>query len=387
MKQNLPTAILKPIEIFYLEDAIGYITLAPKTSLLFLSEINVGMLEADNFSNWFDSTGGLIKRLQIAINLGFVFNALVSKGIHFLELNQKEIFIDEEVNVYIPFIENLYVERFLEPNIYLDSSNITPETPPELANNTASPDLYSDSYIYSVIVFYLLTFTYPYYRTIKEYQKYLKGKFSSCLIYIKDCDINQEHRSSYNDMYLTQYLHSCFSRTFKYGSVDRCSRKTVQDLLKACIISSNLCNRCPVCGDWGYYFSKDKCPICKNTVPHIFKFEIIRNPFISELTDDKARSKISEIDKLIREDGNPDYSYPIILNKENILLYNFYLNEKQRENWFKIRYQLERKNNKYILKDLESNSVITKEICMTDFETLDKDDIYRGEVITTFTIK
>ena len=385
IKTHLPEAIIKPIDLFEVDNCLGYVIESPGVSLNKLSEINDGYESNENFTEWFNNSSDLEKRLQIAINLGFVFLNLDELEIHLLELNMNEIFIDNGLKIFLPCIENLSTELYINSNIFLELSNITPETPPELANNTSVPDSYSDAYIYAVIVFNLLTLTFPYYGTEKEYQMFLKGNYSSALLYIKDCEINSQQKIVFHDDFLTTWLHLCFTKTFKHGTIDRCARAKTFELLKACILSYNLCFKCPICQNWGYFFINDICPSCKETVPHISRIAFYKQAVISEKKEDNKRINIKSIKEVIKQNGISDSGYTILLKNQITPIHNFYCNENNTSAMFKINYQVKKQNNSYYVEELNSQTKISQ-IYESQFTDLDFDGVYRGKIITGYKV-
>lgn len=123
-----------------------------------MSSLKLGT-ESSNLTEWYLSTGGLLKRYNVLIRLAALLRALHSKGLAYCDLSPNNVFISERPdadNVFLIDLDNLRYKTSIVNNIYTPFYGA-----PEVISNNAPNTTMSDSYSFAVMAYEMLTLNHP----------------------------------------------------------------------------------------------------------------------------------------------------------------------------------------------------------------------------------
>lgn len=123
-----------------------------------LSSLKLGT-ESSNLTEWYLSSGGLLKRYNILIRLAALLRALHSKGLAYCDLSSSNVFISKRPdtdNVFLIDLDNLRYKTSIANNIYTPFYGA-----PEVISNNAPNTTMSDCFSFAVLAYELLTLNHP----------------------------------------------------------------------------------------------------------------------------------------------------------------------------------------------------------------------------------
>lgn len=123
-----------------------------------LSSLKLGT-ENTNLTEWYLSSGGLLKRYNVLIRLASLMRAIHSKGLAYCDLSSNNVFISESPdadNVFLIDLDNLRYKTSIVNNIYTPFYGA-----PEVISNNAPNTTMSDCFSFAVLAYELLTLNHP----------------------------------------------------------------------------------------------------------------------------------------------------------------------------------------------------------------------------------
>lgn len=233
--------------------------------------------QKENLQDWFNETGGLLKRIQVLTKLAERIRTLHSKGLAYCDLSPNNVFISSDSknsHVFLIDLDNLRYKTSNFHNIY------TPfYAAPELVNGTGANSIEGDCFSFAIIAYEILTLNHP---LIGDYvndgepeleEKALSGKIP----WVDDSKDSLNARSSGIPSYffITEDLMNLFKRTFEEGLNDPNKRPTISEWYNSLTKALNEIVKCPNC-NIHYPFSSNGCPFCGIVSDSFIKIQMRR---------------------------------------------------------------------------------------------------------------
>lgn len=225
-----------------------------------------GKGEGEDFSEWYVSTGGLLKRYGVLIKLAMAIRALHAKGLIYCDLSPSNVFISEDPrkhNVFLIDMDNLRYKTSIVHNIYTPFYG-APEVIKNFAPNTAMSDCYS----FAVIAYELLAFNHPLIGDLvtdgepEMEEKAVQGE----LPWVEDSKDDSNARSTGfpSEFFIASTLQKLFHRTFEEGLKDPMKRPSIGEWVDALNDGLNELLSCKDCGTHYPYRNTRHCPFCNH---------------------------------------------------------------------------------------------------------------------------
>jgi serine/threonine protein kinase len=115
--------------------------------------------ENTNLSEWYLSSGGLLKRFNVLIRLSAILRILHSKGLAYCDLSPNNVFISvkgDSSNVFLIDLDNLRYKTSIINNIFTPFYGA-----PEVISKNAPNTTMSDCFSFAVLSYELLTRNHP----------------------------------------------------------------------------------------------------------------------------------------------------------------------------------------------------------------------------------
>jgi serine/threonine protein kinase len=236
--------------------------------------------QSDNLAEWYSTTGGLIKRYKILIQLSAILRELHSKGLAYCDLSPNNVFISENLeksNVFLIDLDNLRYKTSIVNNIYTPFygapeviSNITPNTP------------MSDCFSFAVLAYELLTFNHP---LLGDYvndgepeleEQALQGKLP--WVDNEDDTLNKRTTGLPTANVIPIRLLKLFKRNFEQGLDTPMERPSMAEWFEALNLGLNELLKCgnPSCNLHYPYNNSKQCSFCGYKPNKVTKIQMRR---------------------------------------------------------------------------------------------------------------
>lgn len=241
--------------------------------------------QPDDFDEWFISTGGVKRRLQILLELAKtlatyhrcnkVYKDLVPEYINV------QVSKDDSVKVSIPETNYLYSGL---GNIFIYASHSAPEVVNRRMPNTPMSDCYS----FAILVHELLEFCHPFVgdKVIGNHDLLtdaFRGRFS----WVDDPNdsSNRLTRRYYDRFYTTVAIRELFKKTFIEGKDFPMARPSMFEWVDALQEAFDHIKYCSHCKTGYLYFDDDICPFCDDepTFPVIVELAYLDKKWDNDL--------------------------------------------------------------------------------------------------------
>lgn len=219
-----------------------------------------------NLTEWYISTGGLLKRYKILIKLSAIMRTLHSKGLAYCDLSPNNVFISEKEdldNVFLIDLDNLRYKTSILYNIYTPSYGA-----PEIISNLGPNTTMSDSYSFAVMAYELLTLNHP---LMGDYvseaepeveEQALAGK----LPWVEDSSDNTNHRTTGlpSEKVMPGKLLNLFRKNFESGLNNPLERPSMAEWYDMLNLALNELLKCSssTCGLRYPYNNFEECGFC-----------------------------------------------------------------------------------------------------------------------------
>jgi len=275
----------------------------------------VDFLKPSDDKNWWLTTGGLRKRLNILLKLAKVLSTLHYKGLVYGDLSPQNIFISKD-------------PKFSEI-LLIDTDNITHHskvgeavyTPgygaPEIIKQESGYDTYTDDFSFSIIAYQLLTLNHPF---IGDYvnagDPELEENAYLCKIpWIEHSNevINKSTTGFSSSSTISNHMMKEFNKTFEDAINNKLKRTTTSKWCDVINTTIDYLLKCSQCNN-EFMHRKFKAPICPFCNTEIDFFGIISvvplNHFEKDSLEKEYQIKINEIkvtgNELSRKVSNPN---------------------------------------------------------------------------------
>lgn len=299
----------------------GYIAefasgMVPLTEIRMHSAIN-------NLSEWYLSTGGLLRRYNILTKLASILRVLHSKGMAYCDLSPNNVFISEKVDnghVFLIDMDNLRYKTSILNNIYTPFYGA-----PEIVSNASPNTTMSDSYSFAVLAYELLTLNHP---LIGDYvsegepeieDMALNGKIP----WVEHSTDSQNIRSTGlpSNKVIPKKLMSLFRKNFETGLLNPLERPTMAEWYDALNLAQNELLKCGnnACGLLYPYNNEQKCTFCGDKPAHLTRIQMRRWEEVEFY--DKEQNKVKKVFRL-----EPDIFDEILIDEntpKDIPAFNF----------------------------------------------------------------
>ena len=217
-----------------------------------------------SFAEWYQSTGGLLKRYGVLIKLAMSIRILHAKGLIYCDLSPNNVFVSEDPkkhNVFLIDMDNLRYKSGIVHNIFTPFYG-APEIVKGLAPNTPMSDCYS----FAVIAYELLAFNHPLIGDIvtdgdpELEEKAVRGD----LPWVEDSkdDSNCRTTGIPSEYFICNSLKNLFKRTFEDGLNNPMKRPSIGEWVDALNDGLNELLSCKTCGTHYPYRNAHHCPFC-----------------------------------------------------------------------------------------------------------------------------
>ncbi len=218
--------------------------------------------QSESFENWFISTGGIKRRIEILISLAEIIANYHRQNKVYKELVPEyiRVFVDKKqiINVSIP--ETNYLTSGFG-NVFIYASISAPEVVNRWMPNTPMSDCYS----FAIIVHELLSFCHPFIG-----DKVLSGKiaydeaFRGRLAWIdkKNDTTNRRTRRMYDCFFTTPQIRDLFYETFDKGKTSPLERPTIFKWIDVLQEAKEHIMYCQNCETEYLYFEAGCCAFC-----------------------------------------------------------------------------------------------------------------------------
>lgn len=238
----------------------------------YISEFASGMMpllglikQEGTFEQWFESTGGTLKRYGVLIKLASAIRTLHSKGLVYCDLSPNNVYVSEKpskCNVFMIDMDNLRYKTSIIHNIYTRYYG-APEVVKEIAPNTPMSDCYS----FAVIAYKLLTFTHPLIGDkvsdgeLELEEQALRGG----LPWVEDPKDGSNSRSTGlpSSFFVAESIMNLFHRTFEEGLNNPMKRPSMGEWFDALNEALNDLLMCKSCRIHYPFSNKGHCPLCE----------------------------------------------------------------------------------------------------------------------------
>ncbi|WP_017714323.1 protein kinase domain-containing protein [Prochlorothrix hollandica] len=243
----LPRAVLEKPHLGYLMDRVeGGISLAH----LVYPQNSQNLKDQTDVDTWYQSTGGLRRRLRICAELARTFVQIHQAGLCYVDLSLQNVLIfsdPQKINIRLIDPDNLIV-----PGTSLAQVLGTPWfIAPELLTDDRLPDYASDRWSLAVMIYYVLVLNHPFMGDqVMEGEPELEDAALEGKLPFIDSSKDHQNASSYGlprNKVLTTKLQRLFAQTFEQGIYDRWGRPSAEDwleLLEAAADKTALCTKC-----------------------------------------------------------------------------------------------------------------------------------------------
>jgi DNA-binding helix-hairpin-helix protein with protein kinase domain len=305
MKQRIPNEarIITPVAILQ-EPLIGYIMKKAKGH----ESLNRYLFPGTNCSlgEWYNiQTGGIRKRLEIAISLSKCYRQLHLQGLCYCDVSPNNVLVARNQKSIV-LIDS---DNLTSPSLFSSSVLGTPRyIAPELFTLGKQPNSISDTYSFAVILFELLRLGHPLIGDAisagspEMEEDAVKGN----AVYVDHPSDESNRNTSIlpADIILTVELKELFRRMFVDGLHDYMKRPTLYEFTSALQKAEDQLVKCdnPECQ--AYYFVQDGqeqiCPWCDEKKNELCSIQLVETTNITDEFFDGGKVKVSRnLSKLI----------------------------------------------------------------------------------------
>lgn len=242
-----------------------------------LSELKLQSNNA-NIAEWYNSSGGLLKRYKVLIKLASLLRVLHSKGLIYCDLSPNNVFVSEKSdldNVFLIDLDNLRYKTSIVNNIYTPFYGA-----PEVIANKAPNTAMSDCFSFAIIAYELLTLNHP---LIGDYvsdgdpeleEKALEGNLP--WVDHSEDSINERSTGLPTKNVIPQKLLNMFRKNFEAGLNDTFERPTMAEWHDVLILALNELLQCGNCGMQYPYNNFKHCPFCNYEPQKVTRIQMRR---------------------------------------------------------------------------------------------------------------
>jgi serine/threonine protein kinase len=234
----------------------------------------------ENLAEWYSTTGGLLKRYKILIQLSAILRELHSKGLAYCDLSPNNVFVSENADkshVFLIDLDNLRYKTSIVNNIYTPFYG-APEVISSIAPNTTMSDCYS----FAVLAYELLTFNHP---LIGDYvndgeseleEAALNGKLP--WVDNEDDTCNERTTGLPTDNVIPKRLQKLFKRNFEDGLNTPLERPSMAEWFETLNLGLNELLKCgnKECNLHYPYNNSKQCPFCGYKSNKVTKIQMRR---------------------------------------------------------------------------------------------------------------
>lgn len=297
---------------------IGYVIENKKNYITLTNFIN----KPDEFlfEQWYnEETGGVKKRLEIAMDLARVFRNIHALGFVFANISPLDILVHQKTNSLL--IRG--AERLTKPGLFnRNVSQSSPYIPPELLKESREINSFSNIYTYALIIFEVFYSQHPF--------------------------DNEEVIQMPSKALFNNRISDLFKQTFIEGKEIFIDRPAMLDFFRACRAMLDMTNQCKNCHSNYIILSNLICPWCqeKDTdyiLLNCIEEDIIKDPIFVTKKVNKVKTCKAQIlleDEVVKQ----------------IRLHHFSLNVAPEYNIL-IGYIVQKDNEIYFLNHTEGNDI------------------------------
>lgn len=357
MKQRISNEarIITPVSILQ-EPLIGYVMKKAKGHESLNKYLFPGSIPS--LGEWYNiQTGGLRKRLEIAVSLSKCYRQLHLQGLCYCDVSPN----------------NILVARNQRSIVLIDSDNLTSTslfsssilgTPryiaPELFTLNKQPNSITDTYSFAVILFELLRLGHPLVGdaimngTPEEEEEAVKGN----ALYVDHPSDGSNRNSTIlpADIIFTKELQELFQRMFVDGLHDYMKRPTLYEFTSALQKAEDLLVQCDNEQCQAHYYLQERqeqvCPWCDEKKQQLLTIKLVET---SNITDELFENGKMKISRLLSQ---------LILNNEAKAIYRRHIESYVSQDTDKMV---------AIVKRFDNNHIVVRNSSTTNFLILNKD--------------
>ena len=244
-----------------------------------LSALSHGGIDL-NLTEWYISTGGLLKRYKILIKLSSIMRTLHSKGLAYCDLSPNNVFISEKQdldNVFLIDLDNLRYKTSILNNIYTPSYGA-----PEIISNLGPNTTMSDSFSFAVMAYELLTLNHPLMGDyVSEAEPEVEEQaLAGQLPWVEDSNDNINHRTTGlpSEKVMPGKLLDLFRRNFESGLNNPVERPTMAEWYDMLNLALNELLKCgnSTCGLRYPFNNFEECSFCGYSPQKVTRIQMRR---------------------------------------------------------------------------------------------------------------
>jgi serine/threonine protein kinase len=297
MKQNIPSEarIITPIAILD-EPFTGYVMKKAKGHESLNNYLYPG---SSNLGEWYNiQTGGIRKRLEIAISLSKCYRQLHLQGLCYCDVSPNNILVArQQKSIVLIDSDNLTSTSHFSPTILGTPRYIAPE----LFKNYKQPNSITDTYSFAVILFELLRLGHPLIgdsildASPEIEEEAVKG--NAAYVEHPSDESNRNTTILPADIVFTKELKELFQRMFVEGLHEHMKRPTLYEFTSALQKADDLLVKCNNSKCQAYYFlpydEVENCPWCDQNKNEICKVQLVETTNITDELFEDGKIKIS----------------------------------------------------------------------------------------------
>ncbi len=267
------------------------------------------------FSEWYQSTGGLLKRYGVLIKLAKALRTLHAKGLVYCDLSPNNVFISADPNkhnVFLIDMDNVRYKTSIIHNVYTPFYG-APEVVKNLSPNTPMSDCYS----FAVMAYELLAFNHPLIGDLvadgepELEEQAVRGE----LPWVEDSNDASNARSKGlpSAYVISKSLQPLFKRTFENGLNDSMLRPSMGEWMDALNAGLNELLLCRTCHIHYPYRNALHCPFCGKGpgLPLIIKIQRWEREEYYSTEDNTVKGRFvlqpMVLDELYIDENTPKY--------------------------------------------------------------------------------
>lgn len=256
-----PVAMLAPPHVGYVMELA--------TGMRAISMLFMPARDTASIREWYVTTGGMRRRLQILTRLAKTMAQIHGMGLAYGDPSPGNVLVSSALDgeqVFLIDCDNLRARS--------NPQDVVLFTPgygaPEVVTSRSGINSLTDAHAFAVIAFQVLTLCHPLIgnAVINGDPSLEEAALRGEMPWIEHAG-DPTNRSSHGiprEMILSPKLRSLFSTAFEAGLRDPSRRPGVAQWVEAFRTAAAVSVRCAECG-WSYYYSATECPVCGQTRP------------------------------------------------------------------------------------------------------------------------
>ncbi|MDQ0257848.1 serine/threonine protein kinase [Evansella vedderi] len=298
MRQRIPkeARIITPVAILE-EPFTGYVMKKAKGHVSLNNFLYPGTVSS--LGEWYNiDTGGLRKRLEIAVFLSKCYRQLHLQGLCYCDVSPNNILVGRQQKSIV-LIDS---DNLTSTNLFSTSVLGTPRyIAPELFMQTKQPNSITDTYSFAVILFELLRLGHPLIGdavlegTPEEEEEAVKGN----AVYVDhpSDDSNRNSTLLPADIIITKELQELFQKMFVDGLHDYMKRPTLYEFTAALQRAEDQLVKCDNSQCQAYFFMQDAshqtCPWCDEIKEGFCTLKLVETSNVTDGLFEGGKKKVS----------------------------------------------------------------------------------------------